>query len=289
VTSPSRATVAGRTYRDIQNKARRDQRPTDELLSLYALEGFLDRLASSERKEQFVLKGGVLLAAYDLRRPTKDIDFQARSIEAEQGVILDIIAAVASTPKDDGLLFDVGTARAESIRDEEQYSGVRVTIIFNVDVNVGDPISPSPSLLTLPRLLGGSISVRGYPATMIHAEKIVTALQRGIGNTRWRDFADIYMLSGKHSVSATELKRSLTVVADHRETVLRPLSLALEGYAELGETRWRAWVRKQQIGEAVPAEFKEVLAEVFKFADPSLRGELKDHLWSPDQRQWTAL
>jgi hypothetical protein len=45
-----------------------------EYLRLYALEGFVLRLEYSSHRSQFVLKGGVLLAAYGLRRPTADID-----------------------------------------------------------------------------------------------------------------------------------------------------------------------------------------------------------------------
>ena len=59
---PTRATPAGRAYLDLQNAARAQQRDTSELLQIYALEGFLDRLASSPFAERLVLKGGVLLA-----------------------------------------------------------------------------------------------------------------------------------------------------------------------------------------------------------------------------------
>jgi len=70
---PTRATVAGRAYLDLQNLARRQGRPTDELHQIYALEGFLARLVVSPYADRFVLKGGVLLAAYDTRRPTRDL------------------------------------------------------------------------------------------------------------------------------------------------------------------------------------------------------------------------
>lgn len=73
---PTRATTAGRAYLDLQNLARKQRRPTDELHQIYALEGFLARLAVSRYADQLVLKGGVLLAAYDTRRPTRDIDLQ---------------------------------------------------------------------------------------------------------------------------------------------------------------------------------------------------------------------
>jgi hypothetical protein len=77
---PTRATPDGRAYLDLQNKARREKRPTDELLALYALEGFLGRLAASRHSENLVLKGGVLLAAFDARRTTRDVVLQASAV-----------------------------------------------------------------------------------------------------------------------------------------------------------------------------------------------------------------
>ena len=78
---PTRNTEAGRRYLDLQREAKRTGRPTDELIQLYALECFLDRVAHSAYADRFVLKGGVLLAALEARRPTRDIDFAARALE----------------------------------------------------------------------------------------------------------------------------------------------------------------------------------------------------------------
>jgi hypothetical protein len=77
---PTRADAAGRAYLDLQNRARREGRPTQELLVLYALERFLARLSASPYADQFILKGGLLLAALDARRPTVDADFLARRL-----------------------------------------------------------------------------------------------------------------------------------------------------------------------------------------------------------------
>lgn len=67
----SRGTPAGNAYLDLKNQAKLTGRPTQELLQLYVLEGFLARLAASDVRDGFVLKGGVLLAALGTRRPTK--------------------------------------------------------------------------------------------------------------------------------------------------------------------------------------------------------------------------
>lgn len=138
--------VDGRAYLDLQNLARRQHRPTDELHQLYALEGFLARLAGSPHAASLVLKGGVLLAAYDARRPTRDIDMQARIDTAETDRILQILREIAALPIDDGLQFDAANADAHVIRDEDESTGVRITmnaslstakLSLHVDVNVG--------------------------------------------------------------------------------------------------------------------------------------------------------
>ena len=89
MTAPSRATIAGQAYLDLRRKARQDRRPVNELIQLYVLEGFLARLAQTPFAEQFVLKGGMLLAALGERRPTRDIDLQASATGADTGTVLD--------------------------------------------------------------------------------------------------------------------------------------------------------------------------------------------------------
>lgn len=131
---PTRATIDGRAYLDLQNLARRQRRPTDELHQLYALEGFLCRLTASEYAERFTLKGGVLMAAFDARRPTRDIDLHARALSNDEAAVLQVIREVAGRPLDDGLFIDTDTARAEPIRDESDYSGVRVSLAGRLSI-----------------------------------------------------------------------------------------------------------------------------------------------------------
>ena len=77
--------------------------------------------------------------------------------------------------------------------------------------------------------------MRGYPLSMVFAEKIVTAVQRGTVNTRWRDYADIALLSAAHDVDGDELAASIDVVATHRNATLTPLDEVLAGYADRSE------------------------------------------------------
>jgi hypothetical protein len=71
---PTRSTAAGQAYLDLQNRARSEGRGTQEFMTLYVVERWLARLSTSPYAYQFVIKGGMLLAAYDARRPTADLD-----------------------------------------------------------------------------------------------------------------------------------------------------------------------------------------------------------------------
>jgi predicted nucleotidyltransferase component of viral defense system len=291
----SNDTLAGRRYLDLQREAKRTWRPTDELIQLYALECFLARLVHSQFADTFILKGGVLLAALDARRPTRDIDFAAREIENTTEKVLSAVQTIAAISLEDGMEFDSNGTTAETIREDDSYRGIRVTlggtlsravIRFHVDVNVGDPIWPGPQQISVPRLIGGVIVVRGYPLEMVLAEKIVTALERGTANTRWRDVVDIYVLTGRFAIKAQALKSSMQRVAQFRNAELAPLRTALNGYAAIAQTRWRAWLRKQSLDNAIPTEFSMVLEHVISFADGLIAGGVDQSNWDPVQGRW---
>lgn len=275
---PDRSTTAGAAYLDLRKLAGATNRPTDELHQLYALEGFLDRLTRSTHSDKFVLKGGVLLSAYTERRPTRDVDLAAHQLQADGETIHTLVNEILAVAIDDGLTFDLDKTAVETIRDDADYpclrakvSGSLATAIlrFHIDINIGDPIWPEPRSIELPRLLGSApLTLDGYSAELVLAEKIVTALQRGTANTRWRDFVDIAALS-RTNINSQTLGESIRRVADHRATPVATLTDALGGYADIAQPRWSAWRRKQQLA-TTPEDFAELLTEVVAFADPIL-------------------
>jgi hypothetical protein len=291
----TRADLAGRTYLDLQNLARRQGRPTDELHQIYALEGFLARLVVSPHADKLVLKGGVLLAAYDTRRPTRDLDLQGGQMSNDTDDVLGVVRDIARIHLDDGLLLDADDAAAESIREGDVYSGVRVTITgglsaaklaFHVDVNVGDPVWPAPQRIVLPRLLKGQIVLTGYPLPMVHAEKVLTAVQRGVANTRWRDFADVYALARRHDVDGDEMAAAIARVAEYRQVRLAPLRQILDGYAARAQPRWAGWRRKHRLDDRLPQQFDDVLQLITTFADPALTGAAAGRVWRAAELAW---
>lgn len=211
----------------------------------------------------------MLLAAFDARRTTRDVDLQASAVSNDVDAVLGLICEIAAltTDVDDGLVFDTDHATAEGIRDEDEYSGVRVSltgrlsqakIAFHVDVNVGDPVWPAPEQVELPRLLGGAISLRGYPIPMVYAEKLVTA---------------------------DALRGAISTVAAHRGVALAPLKVILDGYEAIAQTRYAAWRRRNR-REELPASFADLLSAVIDFADPVLGGQRSQATWQPERRAW---
>lgn len=162
MTRPSRHTSAGRAYLDLRALARRDGRPTDEVLVLFVLERFLYRLSLSAHRERLVLKGGMLLAVFEERRPTRDVDLLARATRNNVETVVALIRDVLAVEADDGVVFDTAGLTARVIREGEIYAGVRIVVParvdrarhpLRVDVNVGDPVTPAPVEVDFPALL----------------------------------------------------------------------------------------------------------------------------------------
>lgn len=289
--------IAAEQYRALQRRGRATGRPTDELLHLYALEGFLARLATSTVRDQFVLKGGMLLAALNARRPTRDVDLQVQRLDNDVATVQQLVADIASIDLPDGLVYETRHVNGELIRDEDAYTGVRVSLgaslatgrmKLKVDVSVGDPIHPEPADVDVARLLedDNPIRLRGYPLSMVYAEKLVTAVHLGSVNTRWRDYGDLYLLSREHDQNAGELRAALDAVATYRQVPLQPLSGLLEGYAALAQPKWQAWRRKQALDDRLPADFAEVLGVVCAFADPVLHEPQVTATWHAHDLAW---
>lgn len=298
MTRPTRATVDGRAFLDLRARAKADGRPVDEYLTLYALEGFLERLSRSAHRDRFVLKGGVLLAAFDERRPTRDVDLAGLQLDNAIETVSEAIVEIASIEIDDGLAIATDAARAEAIREESAgYTGVRISlpatlasarVSFHVDINLGDPIEPAPETTSVPRILGGTIDVLGYSVEMVIAEKLVTAVQRGTANTRWRDFVDLHRIVRSHSLPGDQLVASTRLVADYRQATLAPLRVVLDGYGAAAQPRWSAWRTKQKLEDEAPERIGDLVESLIEFTDPILDGTSATLVWSPSASAWQA-
>ncbi|GAA1320400.1 nucleotidyl transferase AbiEii/AbiGii toxin family protein [Leucobacter albus] len=294
-----RGTPAGDAALALRRLARDSGSDVQELQTLYVLEALLARIAVSAHRDDFVLKGGVLLAAFAARRPKKDIDLQATGFSNDAAVVTELVRAVVAHDLSDGVVFDADSVTTSSIRDGDidEYAGVRVRLVgrlgrarltVGIDVNFGDPIWPSPQLIEMPRILPldqPPVLLLGYPLAMVLAEKIVTAIDRGEGNTRWRDFADVYTLARLHAVEAEALRKSLETVAAYRGVDLTPLLPMLNHMPERAQPKWRVWRTRVNRQRELPEVFVKVLDAVAHFSDPVLKGLAKGN-WNTATQRW---
>lgn len=265
---PTHADLAGSRYLALQRLARAQKRVTAELLQLYVLESFLRRLVLSRHDRTLVLKGGMLLAAFDLRRATRDVDVLALNTANDPAAVQRLIVDVTSVEADDGVEFLQDTITAAVTRNDDVYPGFRASLEarlatarlkFSVDFNVGDPVIPAPLRTAIPVLLGDEpIEVLAYPKVMVVAEKLVTALQRGRASTRWRDFADLFMLVPGDLVES-EIIEALRAVAKYRGVPLQPLGKVLDGMPNESQARWATWRERQGAQDRVPEDLASVL------------------------------
>ncbi|RLP77885.1 nucleotidyl transferase AbiEii/AbiGii toxin family protein [Mycetocola tolaasinivorans] len=283
----------------IQKLARKSGADVQELQTLYVLEALLGRIAHSPYRDDFVLKGGVLLAAFAARRPTRDIDVQATGVANDVSEVEERIRLIAGIELKDGVVFDPETIGASIIRESDHYVGIRVKLVgvlgrarlnIGIDVNFGDPIWPEPLHIEFPRLIELDLPplwVLGYPMSMVFAEKTVTVFDRGVANTRWRDFADIYVLLRRHPASVNELLSALTIVAGYRGVRITSVLPELEPMRVLAQPGWAAWRNRTHRTHDLPESFSEVLLAISGFVDPLLtRLSYADATWNPPTGTW---
>lgn len=277
--------VGDEAFRRIQSAARSAATksgvgaPTQEYLIRHTLESFLDRLTRTAHAGDFVLKGGILLAAYGVRRPTKDADVNAIAMDVTADHLIAVVRDIAAVETDDGAEFDLDSITLQEIREHTHYPGFRARVGVSIgpwkgvaawDVSTGDPIVPAPRQVRIDRILGDPIMLLGYAPETTLAEKAVTILERGITSTRWRDYVDIVQLA-RQGIDTDELLRSARAVAGHRGVILEPIAPHVVGYGQIGQAKWAAWRRKERLEAVCEADLDQQMALVASYLDPVFR------------------
>jgi hypothetical protein len=284
----------------LKAKAEAEGRPFAELLDLYGIERFLHRLGTSKHRDQFVLKGALLLRHWlgTDTRPTRDVDLLGPSgldAEAVRAFIADLLEMRVD---DDGLQFDPSSLRVEPVREASPAPGHRarfegylgpMAIHYQVDVGLADAVYPPETDVRLAGLLDLPMAaVRAYTPYSVIAEKIEAIVALGDANSRMKDYYDLAALAGSLSFEGETLAEAIHVCFTHRSTVIpeaEPVGMSAEFAADDLNTRhWAAFRRKSRLSEA-SADFAEVLARIRRFALPPLRaaaqGRPFERVWPP--------
>jgi hypothetical protein len=242
----------------------------------------------------------MLLASFGARRPTVDADALARNMASdEEAVARRVVEIAVIDDTDDGVVFMPETVTTAVIRDDAQYSGVRVTMVaqlataqikLRLDINFGDPVTPAPREVELPTLRPASPPVRvlGYPVETVLAEKLVTAIELGRANSRVRDFVDLHLLTGTQVVQCGALRDALTATAEFRGTDLILLERAADGLGELRDSTFVAYRKGMgEAGASLPPRFSDTVDAAVSFVDPVLSGLDAAAVWNPADRCWS--
>lgn len=188
----------------IKNIAKTNNADARVLLRIYMMDRFLERLAYSKYRNNFIIKGGVLVTALVgiNNRSTNDIDVSIKNQNLSIDDIISIINEIKDINLDDGVKFEINDI--SNIMDQMEYPGVRVSMNasldglltpLKIDISTGDVITPKEISFDYKLLLEDRyVQLWSYNLETVFAEKLQTILARGILNTRMRDFYDIYIL-----------------------------------------------------------------------------------------------
>ena len=188
----------------INNLARKNAADAQLLMRNYMMERFLERVSLSQFRENFILKGGMLVAAMvglDTRS-TMDIDATVRGAAVDVDHVSDMISEIISVPVKDGVFFSLKSV--SEIMDEAEYPGVRVSMEtmfdgvrtpFKIDISTGDAITPREVRYRFHLMFEErAIEILAYSLETVLAEKLETVISRATTNTRMRDFYDLHIL-----------------------------------------------------------------------------------------------
>jgi predicted nucleotidyltransferase component of viral defense system len=284
-------------HQRLLNNARATGRPFNDILQRFALERFLYRMGRSPYASRFVLKGALMLTAWQVpyARPTRDIDLLGRMENSVEQVVSAIEAICREPVTDDGLRFETEGIVGERITETASYSGVRLRfaaylgkarIPMRIDIGFGDPLVPGPSLVRLPTILDyPPPEVQGYSRESAIAEKYQIMVYLGQINSRMKDFYDIWALATHFPFKGPTLAQAISETFESRGTPLSTHPVAFsDAFTQDGakQVQWEAFRRRMHM-EDMPATLQEVVVVIAAFLEPLTEALVTGQ---PFQQRW---
>ncbi len=295
--------IAASVRQKLLNLSRERQEDFDYVLRQYVMQRLLYRLGCSKYVEQFLLKGALLFWVWnqDFHRPTRDIDLLTYT-DNDVEHLVSLICEVVSQEQDDGLIFDQDTVEGIEIKEDADYSGVRVTgfaslknarIPFQIDIGHGDVVVPFarkeviPAFLDLPQP-----ELKIYPVYGVLSEKFQAMVMLGLANSRMKDFYDVSVIAHSMPLEGSILAEALLATFERRKTPIskEPLYLFSHEFKtdENKQKQWKAYLNKN--GLRMSQGFGDVVTEVQKLIEPVYqtiaRKESFNPNWEPDKLSW---
>ena len=213
----------------LKNLATQHHADARTLMRLYMMERFLERISASNYRDNFIIKGGILVTSLIgvALRSTMDIDATIKNLNLSDEDIRRIVDEICTIDLQDDVKFQV--KQLSRIMDEMDYPGIRVTlnaflgnmpVPMKIDISTGDVITPREIHHQYKLLLEDrTILLWSYNLETLLSEKLQTVLARGQLNTRMRDFYDLYELSRiyRDKIDNVTLKSAFTATCVKRD------------------------------------------------------------------------
>ncbi len=252
------------------------------ILRNFMLERLLERIAISKYKNNFILKGGMLIAAMvgiDART-TMDLDATIKGRMLTKSEIALIMGDILSVPIDDNAVFTLRDI--EEIREEAAYPGYRVSLeaildktrqTLKVDITAGDFVTPKEIEYSFKLMFEDrTISVMAYNLETVLAEKFETIITRGLTNTRMRDFYDIHILTTTQVFDKGTFHAALKKTVEKRNSVRQMADpekvIQVVSASAIMAGLWRRYQKKYSYSADVSWEMTiDALRKLMKKAD----------------------
>lgn len=297
--------LAASVRQRLLNLAQAQQENFNLVLTRYGIERLLYRLTQSPFGDRFILKGAMLFTIWSNtpHRMTKDVDLLSRGDNSIENIetIFREICQLEVFP--DGLAFDETSVKGTLIKADQEYPGVRIILTafitntrtrinLQVDVGFGDIVTPTPQLINLPTLLPDfpTAQLYAYSKETVIAEKFEAMVLLGIGNTRMKDFYDLWYLSQNFTFQGDLFCQAIIATFDRRRTPIPisiPLALSSEfANDETKQQQWLAFVRKGKLSEdnLVLPQIVSLLQDFLVPPTTAIVQQVKFNLfWSPGQ------
>jgi predicted nucleotidyltransferase component of viral defense system len=255
------------------------------MLERFALHRLLYRLSKSVYSERFVLKGAQLMLVWmgETVRPTRDADLLGFGDLSNETLTQIFREICTQDVEPDGMEYLPDSVTVTTIREADAYGGWRVTLEsrlgnarlhLQVDIGIGDAVTPKPEWVELPSLLDfPAPRLRSYrPETSI-AEKLETMVSLGLQNSRMKDYFDIYVLSEYDPFDGHVLCNAVRNTFRRRDTAIPnelPMALSREFAMDPGKAaQWTGFLRRIKV-DSVPTNLAEVVDRVARFLGPVL-------------------
>lgn len=242
------------------------------------LERFLARLCKSKYKTNFILKGGTLLARYiPIGRETQDLDFLVERLANTREFFIEVFDHICGVHIEDGFTFK-NVKVGQLVHPHMNYTGIEVLLLaqlgdpqtyIQIDIGFGDVVDAIDYHLELTATPKGpifesKIQVRSYPKEFIFAEKLETIVYRGSGNTRMKDFHDLYSLvSLKGCLDPIYVEKVVVKVFNHRQASLAQLPLSLDAESmQILQPLWQDYQRRVSSKQAQISPLPESLVKI---------------------------